>query len=106
MMRSLYRILAPVGTVPTPQANKRAEPDRSRTPATDAGELDVARIPAGEFLMGAADGEGDERPVHRVFVSEVFIRPHPVTNDGYGRFLRATAYSPPSIGLLPVLFTG
>ena len=27
---------------------------------------DLARIPAGEFLMGAADANEDERPVHRV----------------------------------------
>jgi formylglycine-generating enzyme required for sulfatase activity len=37
----------------------------------------LARIPAGDFLMGAADAEEDERPVHRVFVSEFFIGRYP-----------------------------
>lgn len=30
------------------------------------------RIPAGEFLMGARNGNGDERPVHRVRISRSF----------------------------------
>ena len=35
----------------------------------------LARIPAGEFLMGAADAEDDERPVHRVLRQRVLHRP-------------------------------
>ena len=46
---------------------------------------DLARIPAGDFLMGAADAEEDERPVHRVYVGEFFIGRFPVTNDDYAR---------------------
>ena len=52
----------------------------------------LARIPAGEFLMGAADAEEDERPVYRVYVSEFFIGRFPVTHDEYARFVRATGY--------------
>src|SRR5580765_504027 len=64
---------------------------------------DLARVPAGEFLMGAGDGENDERPVHRVFVSEFFIGRSPVTNDEYARFVRAAGYPAPSVRALPLI---
>ena len=63
----------------------------------------LARIPAGDFLMGAADAEGDQRPVHRVSVGEFFIGRFPVTNDEYARFVRATGYPAPSIRGLPLI---
>jgi formylglycine-generating enzyme required for sulfatase activity len=66
----------------------------------------LARIPAGDFLMGAADFEQDERPVHRVFVSEFFIGRFAVTQDEYARFVRATGYPPPSIRGLPLVTMG
>src|SRR5947209_20280147 len=67
---------------------------------------DLARIPAGDFLMGAADAEEDERPVHRVSVSEFFIGRFPVTHDEYARFVRATGYPPPAIRGLPLIAAG
>src|ERR1043166_981927 len=66
----------------------------------------LARIPAGDFLMGAADGEADERPVHRVHVSEFFIGRFPVTNDEYARFVRATGYPAPGVRGLPLIAAG
>ena len=45
--------------------------------------LDVARIPAGEFLMGAEDGEEDERPPHRAYLDEYCIGTRLVTNADY-----------------------
>jgi sulfatase modifying factor 1 len=67
---------------------------------------DLARIPAGDFLMGAADAEEDERPVHRVYVSEFFIGRFPVTQDEYARFVRATGYPAPAIRGLPLIAAG
>ena len=64
---------------------------------------DLARVPAGEFLMGAGDGEMDERPVHRVFVSEFFIGRFPVTMDEYARFVRAAGYPAPAVRALPLV---
>ena len=64
---------------------------------------DLARVPAGEFLMGAGDGEMDERPVHRVFVSEFFIGRFPVTMDEYARFVRAAGYPAPAVRELPLV---
>jgi formylglycine-generating enzyme required for sulfatase activity len=67
---------------------------------------DLARIPAGDFLMGASDADDDERPVHRVHVGEFYIGRHPVTNDEYARFVRAAAYPPPSVRGLPLVANG
>jgi formylglycine-generating enzyme len=67
---------------------------------------DLARIPAGDFLMGAPDADEDERPVHRVFVSEFFIGRHAVTNDEFARFVRATGYPAPCIRALPLIAGG
>ena len=67
---------------------------------------DLARIPAGDFLMGTADGEEDERPVHRVYVSEFFIGRFPVTQEEYARFVRAAGYPAPAIRGLPLIASG
>jgi formylglycine-generating enzyme required for sulfatase activity len=73
---------------------------------TSATTPNLARIPAGDFLMGAADAEEDERPVHRVYVSEFFIGRFPVTHDEYARFLQATGYPAPVIRGLPLITLG
>lgn len=53
--------------------------------------------------MGAADGREDERPVHRVYVSEFFIGRFPVTHDEYARFVRATGHPAPRVRELPLI---
>jgi formylglycine-generating enzyme len=73
---------------------------------TFASAPDLARIPAGDFLMGASDFGRDERPVHRVFVSEFFIGRFEVTQDEYARFVRASGYPPPSVRGLPLVTLG
>jgi formylglycine-generating enzyme required for sulfatase activity len=40
-------------------------------------------IPAGEFLMGAEDGQQDARPSHRVYLSSYWIDQYEVTNTQY-----------------------
>ena len=66
----------------------------------------LARIPAGEFLMGAADFGDDERPVHRVHLSEFLIGRYPVTHEEYARFVRATGYPAPAVRGLPLIAGG
>lgn len=73
---------------------------------TQATLPNLARIPAGEFLMGAPDAAEDERPVHRVSVSEFFIGRFPVTNDEYARFIAATSHPAPSVSGLPLIAGG
>jgi sulfatase modifying factor 1 len=68
--------------------------------------LDVARIPAGEFLMGAEDGEEDERPAHGAYLDEFHIGTHPVTNAEYARFVKETGHPSPAIRALPLMVSG
>jgi len=44
-------------------------------------------IPAGEFRMGSNDGDGDENPVHTVYLDAFYIDIYEVTNEQYARFL-------------------
>ncbi|MBI2300182.1 MAG: SUMF1/EgtB/PvdO family nonheme iron enzyme [Armatimonadetes bacterium] len=48
-------------------------------------------IPAGEFLMGSPEGQGqdDERPQRRVYVSAFWMDQHEVTAGQYRRFCQA-----------------
>ena len=73
---------------------------------TLAAPPNLARIQAGEFLMGASDFGRDERPVHRVFVGEFFIGRFAVTQDEYARFVRATGHPAPSVRGLPLVTLG
>ena len=73
---------------------------------TSPASPNLARIPAGDFLMGAADAEDDERPVHRVSVSEFFIGRFAVTQDEYARFIRGSGHPAPAIGDLPLIALG
>ena len=56
--------------------------------------------------MGAADAAADERPVHRVSLSEFFIGRFAVTNDEYARFIRAIGHPAPSLRALPLIASG
>jgi sulfatase modifying factor 1 len=58
-------------------------------------------IPAGEFTMGALDGEDDERPLRRVTVDRFFLGMHPVTNAQYAEFVRHTGHRAPDVRDLP-----
>jgi formylglycine-generating enzyme required for sulfatase activity len=60
-------------------------------------------IPAGEFLMGAAEGEEDERPVHPVTLDAYHIAVQPVTVAQYARFLRETGHRAPAVYELPLI---
>jgi formylglycine-generating enzyme required for sulfatase activity len=66
---------------------------------------ETVRIPAGDFAMGAEDGDADERPVHRVYVDELQLAVHPVTNREYARFVRATGRPAPAVHEIPIVVT-
>jgi len=56
--------------------------------------------------MGAADAAADERPVHRVYVSEFFIGRFAITNDEYARFIKATGHPAPALRDMPLVARG
>ena len=63
-------------------------------------EMDLVRIPAGEFLMGsdpAQDGEAkeNEQPQHLVYLDEYCIGKYPVTNAQYSIFVEAGKHRAP-----------
>jgi formylglycine-generating enzyme required for sulfatase activity len=64
-----------------------------------------ARVPAGEFTMGADDGDEDERPAHRVFLDAFHLSVHAITNDQYAEFVRQTGHPVPSVRELPRMVT-
>ena len=49
-------------------------------------------IPAGEFLMGSPDGEGEknEHPQHRVYLDAYYMDKFEVTVSRYAEFMRST----------------
>ncbi|MYK42258.1 MAG: formylglycine-generating enzyme family protein [Gemmatimonadetes bacterium] len=56
-----------------------------QTPAGTMHEL--ARVPAGYFRMGSAEGRADEQPVHQVHLDDFYIDRFEVNNDQYAAFL-------------------
>jgi formylglycine-generating enzyme required for sulfatase activity len=80
--------LVPIGK--NPQGYQEYWRDRDRAM--------LVRIPAGEFLMGSPDGEGepDERPQHPVYISEFLIDKTEVTWRQVRKFAEATGSRLPS----------
>jgi formylglycine-generating enzyme required for sulfatase activity len=52
----------------------------------DGVTLDLVLIPAGEFVMGSADGYADEAPQARVAVEAFWMGQFEITNEQYARF--------------------
>ncbi len=61
--------------------------------STDLKNINVADmanmifVPGGTFSMGSNDGESDERPVHKVAVSDFYMDKYEVTNEQFCQFL-------------------
>jgi formylglycine-generating enzyme required for sulfatase activity len=69
----------------------------------DESLLQVVRIAAGEFMMGADDGDDDERPPHKAYIDEFCIGTHPVTNADYAKFVRETGHRSPGVRAIPLM---
>ena len=59
-------------------------------------EPEVVLIKAGEFRMGSNSGAEDEKPVHKVIVSDFYIAKYVVDNAEYRRFMDATGHRAPA----------
>jgi formylglycine-generating enzyme required for sulfatase activity len=65
-------------------------------------ELNLVKIPAGEFLMGSSDEDkdarDDEKPRHTLFLPTYYIGKYPVTADEYREFVQVSGYKPEYFG--------
>jgi formylglycine-generating enzyme required for sulfatase activity len=84
LMATATRLAATEAAVISAQAAKLAR----------ATGLDFVYVPEGEFMMGSPDGvgDGDEHPLHAVFLDEYWIGRTEVTNAQYGAFVDAVGY--------------
>jgi formylglycine-generating enzyme required for sulfatase activity len=82
---------------PTPTATRRVV-TAIATRLREADGAVIVLVPAGEFLMGSPEGEGndDERPQHRVEVAAFWIDRTEVTNLQYQSCLQAGACTEPA----------
>jgi sulfatase modifying factor 1 len=64
-----------------------------------------ARVPAGEFSMGADDGEEDQRPAHTAYDDAFFLSSYPISNQQYAEFVRETGHPVPAVRYLPLVVT-
>ncbi len=60
-----------------------------------ANAQDMALIPAGEFMMGSAEGDEDELPLHKVSLDAFYIDKYEVTNAEYRNFIKAAGHREP-----------
>lgn len=59
-------------------------------------KFDWVIIPAGDFIMGSNDGQHDEKPIHKVYITKSFhLSRTPVTFDQYDKFCEATGRTKP-----------
>jgi len=56
----------------------------------------IMLVQAGSFWMGRDDGAPEEAPLHRVFVADVWIERHKVTNAEFAAFLNAHGRTTPA----------
>lgn len=65
---------------------------RKNDKPVDIPDIELVKIPAGEFLMGDNHNEGDadESPVHKVYLNEYHISKFEVTCGDYAKFCNAT----------------
>ena len=68
-------------------APKAHRPATQTIPLNDGIVLEMVRIPAGEFLMGQADGEADERPLTAAKIGKDFwLGKFEVSNEQFAQF--------------------
>ncbi len=79
----------------TPTAQKQNTTlDIGSTMISEKDGMEMVYVPAGEFLMGSPDGEGDddEHPQHTVYLDAFWIDKTEVTNAMFAKFVESEAY--------------
>jgi len=90
----------------TPTPTETLIPSQTPTPTLGVGSAQLSAIdgmammyiPAGKFLMGSDEGEGDESPVHEVYLDAFWMDEHEVTWGQYQKFLEETGYDDSASG--------
>ena len=78
---------------PDPVVRKDVRADSINATSSDMSWTNgMAWVPAGQFPMGAADGQPDEQPVHQISVDGFWMDATEVTNAQFEKFVRATRY--------------
>ena len=75
-----------------PQKGKKKVPGTRLREITGKDGMSMTLVPAGTFLMGSPEGEGneDEHPRHEVYLDAYYIDRYPVTVAQYRRFCEET----------------
>ncbi len=89
---ALALLLALSGCGRSAGGNEPSEPVSPRPDPTGPPPEGMALVRGGTYTIGAADGDADERPVHRVTLDPFYIDRREVTNAEFGRFVAATGY--------------
>ena len=61
--------------------------------------VEMIKIPAGEFILGNDSARVDARPAHRVYLDEFYIDRCEVTNAQYKKFIDATGHPTPFLNV-------
>ncbi len=79
---------------PLPTLARGEEPQVGSSLISAKDGMEMVYVPAGEFLMGSPEGEGnpDEYPQHTVYLDAYYIDRTEVTGAMYDRFVTATGY--------------
>ncbi len=86
----LMRLTATATWLPAGHSNRGWTPTE-----TWEGDVALVYVPGGCFLMGSANGEEDEQPVHEVCINPFWIGRTEVTNAQYAACVEADACEPP-----------
>lgn len=76
--------------LPIASAAGRHELEKSRNTASVLSDMKFALIPPGTFLMGSADGEADQKPVHEVAIARPFYMGSRVVTQGEWKAVMGT----------------
>jgi formylglycine-generating enzyme required for sulfatase activity len=93
-----HPLLAGIQSWPLPHSMTSAGVEDREVIVTKNGEVELVPIPGGTFTMGSPQSEvhrlENEGPQHTMIVPAFYLGRYPVTNEEYGRFLRANPSEP------------
>lgn len=74
---------------------QRHKLNHTKTVSTKHLERSMVLVPAGEFIMGSATGDADEKPVRHVYLDAYYMDKYQLSVGEYAKFLESTSHVPP-----------